>query len=80
MPVYKLTNDQRDLLLAMIQDFGQFDDNDGIVQALTKVYNDGSYMGGTKLYLNSVRDYWLKNIYGEDLSCWHELRETIEWN
>lgn len=80
MPVYKLTNDQRDLLLAMIEDFSQFDDNDGIIQALTKVYNDGSYMGGTKLYLNGVRDYWLKNIYGEDLSCWHELRETIQWS
>ena len=78
--VYKLTDDQRDLLLAMIEDFSQFHDNDGIVQALSKVYNDGSYMGGTKLYLNSVRDYWLKNIYGEDLSCWHELRETIEWS
>ena len=78
MPVYKLTNDQRDLLLAMIEDFNQFDDNDGIVQALSKVYKDGEYWGGTKLYLNGVRDYWLKNIYGEDLSCWHELKETIK--
>lgn len=78
MPVYKLTDDQKDLILAMIEDFNQFDGMEGNIQALSKVYNDGEYMGGTKLYLNSVRDYWLKNIYGEDLSCWHELRETIK--
>ena len=85
MSLNKLTDDQRDLILAMIDDFNQFDDMDGVVQALMKVYNDGEYMGGTKLYLNSIREYWLKNIYGEDLSCWHdlrllkhELRETIK--
>lgn len=80
MPVYKLTDDQRDLLLAMIEDFNQFDGNESIIEQLTKVYNDGEYRGGTKLYLNGVRDYWLKNIYGEDLSCWHELREAIQWS
>ena len=78
MPVYKLTDDQRDLILAMIEDFNQLGGTEGIVEALMKVYNDGEYMGGTKLYLNSVRDYWLKNIYGQGLSCWHDLRETIE--
>ena len=76
--ITKLTDDQKDLILAMIEDFGRFHNHDGIVQALTKVYNDGEYMGGTKLYLNSVRDYWLKNIYGQGLSCWHDLRETIK--
>ena len=76
--ITKLTDDQRDLILAMIEDFNQLGGTEGIVEALMKVYNDGEYMGGTKLYLNSVREYWLKNIYGQGLSCWHDLRETIK--
>ena len=78
MSLNKLTDDQKDLILAMIEDLGHVDDMKGEVEALMKIYNDGEYMGGTKLYLNSVREYWLKNIYGQGLSCWHDLRETIE--
>jgi hypothetical protein len=80
MPFYKLTDDQKDLLLAMIEDINQLDDetNDSTMNALMKVYNDGGYMGGTKLYLNGVRDWWLKRIYNEGNSCWHDLRETIK--
>ena len=78
MSLTKLTDDQRDLILAMIEDFNQLGGTEGIVEALMKVYNDGEYMGGTKLYLTSVRDYWLKNIYDKGLSCWHDLRETIQ--
>ena len=70
----KLTDDQRTLLVVMIEDLKQFDGNEFVIQALEKVYEEGEYRGGTKLYLNGARDYWLKNIYGEDLSCWSETK------
>lgn len=72
----KLTNDHRTLLVVMIEDLKQFDGNEFVIQALEKVYEDGEYGGGMKRYLNSARDYWLKNIYGEDLSCWNEIKRV----
>ena len=72
----KLTNDHRTLLVVMIEDLKQFDGNEFVIQALEKVYEDGEYRGGMKRYLNGARDYWLKNIYGEDLSCWNEIKRV----
>lgn len=72
----KLTNDHRTLLVVMIEDLKQFDGNEFVIQALEKVYEDGEYGGGMKRYLNGARDYWLKNIYGEDLSCWSETKRV----
>ena len=73
----KLTDNQRTLLLVMIEDLKQFDANEFVIlkETLIKVYNDGEYRGGTKAYLNGAREYWLKNIYGEDLSCWNEIKK-----
>ena len=70
----KLTDDQRTLLVVMIEDLKQFDGNEFVIQALEKVYEGGEYRGGMKRYLNGAREYWLKNIYGEDLSCWGETK------
>ena len=70
----KLTDDQRTLLVVMIEDLKQFDGNEFVIQALEKVYEWGEYRGGMKRYLNGAREYWLKNIYGEDLSCWSETK------
>ena len=50
----KLTDDQRTLLVVMIEDLKQFDGNEFVIQALEKVYEEGEYRGLYKsIYLNS---------------------------
>ena len=81
--VYKLTDDQRDLLLVMVEDWNTYIDQNGsdyviypgMVDSLVEIYNDGEYTGKFRTRLNLIRKLWLANIYNKGLSCWNELRE-----
>jgi hypothetical protein len=76
----KLTDDQLDLIMAMLDDLDNnkynIDDTIGIKTLLTKVYNKSYYDEADKMVLNSIRDFWMEHIYKKGESSWDYLRQS----
>jgi hypothetical protein len=72
----RLTDGQRDLIMAMLEDFSnetQVLELISIQNTLTEIYNRGSYRDDETQNLNDIREIWKRVIYDKGNSCWEYL-------
>lgn len=79
--ITKLTDDQKDLIMAIIYDLDNIEDSEHIENLnmkslLMKIYNDGKYEHIHRETLNSIREFWMVNIYKKGYSTWDYIRES----
>lgn len=77
----KLTDDQKDLIMTILYDLDNIEDSEDIENLnmkslLMKIYNDGKYEDTYSMALNSIREFWMVNIYNKGYSTWDYLRES----
>lgn len=81
MSITKLTDDQKDLIMAILYDLDNIEDSEHIENLnmkslLMKIYNDGKYEDIYRDTLNSIREFWMVNIYNKGYSTWDYIRES----
>ena len=81
MALTKLTDDQKDLIMAILYDLDNIEDSEHIENLnmkslLMKIYNDGKYEDIYRDTLNSIREFWMVNIYNKGYSTWDYIRES----
>lgn len=79
--ITKLTDDQKDLIMAILYDLDNIEDSEHIENLnmkslLMKIYNDGKYEDIYRDTLNSIREFWMVNIYNKGYSTWDYIRES----
>mgnify|MGYP000225867795 CR=1 FL=1 len=79
--VDKLTDDQKDLIMAILYDLDNVEaseDKDivNIKSYLTTIYNSGKYDSSQKIALNTIREFWMTSIYNKGYSTWDYIRES----
>jgi hypothetical protein len=78
---YKLTDDQKDLIMTIMYDLDNIEDSEiieniNMKSMLMYIYNNGMYEDSHKEILNSIREFWINNIYKKGYSTWDYIRET----
>jgi flagellar motor switch protein FliG len=85
--VYKLTDDQKDLIMTIMYDLDNIHSSDDIENSeiiesinmksmLMHIYNNGKYENSHREILNSIREFWMNNIYNKGYSTWDYIRES----
>lgn len=79
--MYKLTDDQRDLIMTILYDLDNIEDSEHIENInmksmLTYIYNEGMYEDVHREALNTIREFWMTSIYNKGYSTWDYIRES----
>ncbi len=85
--IHKLTDDQKDLIMTILYDLDNIHSSDDIEDSeiieninmksmLMYIYNNGKYEDSHREILNSIREFWMNNIYNKGYSTWDYIRES----
>ena len=79
--MYKLTDDQKDLIMTIMYDLDNIEDSEiieniNMKSMLMYIYNNGKYEDSHREILNSIREFWMNNIYNKGYSTWDYIRES----
>ncbi len=78
---YKLTDDQKDLIMTIMYDLDNIEDSEiieniNMKSMLMYIYNNGKYDDIHRDTLNTIREFWMTSIYNKGYSTWDYLRES----
>jgi hypothetical protein len=85
--IHKLTDDQKDLIMTILYDLDNIHSSDDIENSeileninmksmLMHIYNNGKYEDYHREVLNTIREFWVNNIYNKGYSTWDYIRES----